>query len=191
MLTSLVKISIGLFAWMGGIYGVLQIGNLHTRWDHVACGPWGCGPTVPAMTAYHLFWLMLLLPPAAMVARVLPEGLRDKAGWVLMALGAGIALAVVAWQAVYWLPIGGENAASYFVQRCLFSMATLIDVPMAQIFLAGMLFWAWPSPKCAKSPFVDTAATDSAATEAQPDVSEEAPGVSNPTPRDSGSHALY
>jgi len=66
----------------------------------------------------------------------------------LIRLGKGILLigitamtAIVVVQAVTWLPKAYEFQKPYFIQRCLFVLATLVDVPIVPLTLAGTASW--------------------------------------------------
>src|SRR5262249_34262953 len=92
-----------LLGWGLALYSALQVGRLDLRAEHGICGPWGCGPPPEALVACHLFWLVLLFPPALVVAaRLAPRRVRTL-GWALaVAASLGIA-AVVVHEAETWL----------------------------------------------------------------------------------------
>ena len=120
---------------------VLQISQLTTGLTHLACGPWGCGPPLEALAACHGFWALFLTPPAAWAA-----SRSSMAAVRLVSLCAGLAglagvIGVVAWQAGTYLPLVGEGQPSYFFQRCLFVIATTVELPMVQLILLGLAGW--------------------------------------------------
>jgi hypothetical protein len=52
---------------------------------------------------------------------------------------------------MHWLPIVSELQREYFLQRCLIAVATMTDVPLVQIALAGLVgsmcaSWRRPRP---------------------------------------------
>ena len=49
-----------LLIWIAALYGVLQAGPYLGDLGYGICGPWGCGPTLDALTVYHGFWLVLI-----------------------------------------------------------------------------------------------------------------------------------
>jgi len=128
--------------WGLCLFGVLQIRNLPLDAGHSVCGPWGCGPPLPPLIAYHGFWLVLFSLPTALVCRnKAPVRLR-RWGWCLVAAGLCGLLVVGLWEIIpplpHWLPRMRDLAPQYYVQRYLLSLATLIDVPVVPIMLAGL-----------------------------------------------------
>jgi hypothetical protein len=94
------------------------------------------------LIAYHGFWLVLLSLPTALVCRSLaPQRLR-RCGWCLVAAGLCGLLVVGFWEMIpslpHWLPRVRDLAPQYYVQRYLLSLATLIDVPIIPLTLAGL-----------------------------------------------------
>jgi len=123
--------------WGAGLMLVLQVHQLPVGNSHAICGPWGCGPPLPALISYHGFWLVLLSLPTALICRFLPtRPLLLVGGTAVLAGLLGIA-GVIYWEATHWLPQVQAIQKEYFRQRCLFSVAMLVDVPMVQILLAG------------------------------------------------------
>lgn len=137
------KIGVGLLLWMGALFGVLQIGLAATLDGHghtglSICGPWGCGPPVLALIGWHGFWVVVVAPPV--LALIYYVGDRPLWRMGIAASGAGLLalIAIAVYQAVTWLPLVGEGAATYFVRRCLFVAVTLTDVPIIPVTLAGL-----------------------------------------------------
>jgi len=127
-----------LLGWGIALYAALQVGRLELHSEHGICGPWGCGPPPEALAACHLFWLVLLFPPALVIAARLAPRRVHKLGWALAGAAAlGIA-AVVVHEAITWLPDASDWQRRYFVQRCLFSLATLVEVPLPELLLVGI-----------------------------------------------------
>jgi len=142
---------ISLCLWGASLYGALSLRYLPGNWGHGICGPWGCGPTLQALVAYHTFWLMLLIPPAIAVACCLDQVVVRRVGLVLMLLGGGAIAAICVTQCLTWLP--ETRAAEYLPQRCLFCIATAVDLPAAQLFCVGSaLRWLFrPERLCEKT----------------------------------------
>ncbi len=130
-------------AWAAALFGVLSLSYLPDRFfgEHSVCGPWGCGAPLPALLACHGFWLVLFAPATAYAARQLrpPTVWRIGAGLVSLA-GIGL-VAIAVWQAVAWWPQVDKSAHGYVVQRYLFVLATLVDVPVLETLVAGVTLW--------------------------------------------------
>lgn len=124
--------------WGGSLWGVLQLRHLPVDASHSICGPWGCGPPVSALAAYHGFWIVLLALPTIVACRRLDPRALSKLGATLMLAGAAGLIGVAVWECVHWLPQVTDWQRKYLVQRYLFSVATWIDVPIVPIFLAGV-----------------------------------------------------
>ena len=125
--------------WFASLYGVLQLQRLPDAsfGPHSVCGPWGCGAPLPALLACHGFWTLLIAPPAILAATYLPAAWVRRLGIGLVAAAACGLIAVVAWEAATWLPQVLPSQQRFFLQRCLFSIATLTDVPLVQVLIAG------------------------------------------------------
>jgi peroxiredoxin len=125
--------------WGVATYGVLRLEGLSIGPEHSVCGPWGCGPTIPSLAAAHGFWLMVILPAAFWAGRRLPAGRRVATGWVLIGLGLGGLAALVVGDLATWLTTVGPELRPYAVRRALFVAATLVEVPLAPMALAGLI----------------------------------------------------
>jgi hypothetical protein len=64
---------------------------------------------------------------------------RQGAGLVSLA-GLGL-VAVAVWQAVAWWPHVDKSLHGYALQRYLFVLATLVDVPILESLVAGVTLW--------------------------------------------------
>ena len=134
-------IAAGVGIWAAALYGSLAISQFRGDWGHGVCGPWGCGPPVQALVSCHLFWVVLLALPLCLAsAHSSPAALR-RIGLGLLFGGALGLVAVAVWQALVWLPAVHGWSRSYFLQRYLFTLATLVEAPIAQISLAGAALW--------------------------------------------------
>ena len=128
--------------WGVSLLGVLQIQHLPLDAGHSVCGPWGCGPPLPPLIAYHGFWIVLLSLPTVLGCRGLAPSALQKTGWVLVAVGLSGLLVVGLWELIpslpHWLPRIRGLAPKYYAQRYLLSLATLVDVPIVPLALAGV-----------------------------------------------------
>lgn len=127
--------------WGTGLFGVLQLRRLGEAVGgaHGICGPWGCGPPVSALLAWHGFWLVLLAGPACIALWSWPVRWTRRVGGLLLGCGLVCAGGVVVWEAVTWLPRLYPGEPTYFAQRCLFSLMTLVDLPILPAALVGLL----------------------------------------------------
>lgn len=129
----------GIAAWAAALYGVLLIGRLPGQWGHAICGPWGCGPTLQALVACHGFWLVLMSPAVVAAARCCQPLTLWRVGIALVAVGIAGLAGMGIWEAANWLPQVADGRSSYLVQRYLFSLATLVEVPIVEATLAGVV----------------------------------------------------
>jgi hypothetical protein len=135
------KLFAGLGLWCGTLYCVLSTSQLRASWEHAMCGPWGCGPPTQAVAAMHAFWFVLILPVAVVLyCRLTPPALR-RIGVALTGAGVVTLIAIMGWQAHAWWSPTDDWLRPHFVERALFSVATLVDVPVVQTMLAGMVCW--------------------------------------------------
>lgn len=140
MTPSILRVGVGLSAWAAVLAVVLSIANWRGDWGHSICGPWGCGPPLQALLACHLAWLVILLPPVAMLiysARV-PVNVLRRIGILLCVAAALFVAAVVIYERLAWWPSANEWQRDYFWHRCGFVLATMFDLPVAQVLLLGL-----------------------------------------------------
>jgi len=127
-------------AWVGAFWGVLQLAQVRTSWDHAACGPWGCGPTATALVSCHAAWFMVLLPVSVAGNRRLSGDRRRQLGLALVALAAATLVDVISREAATWLPAASDYQRPYFIHRCLFVVASWTDFPIVQMGLLGAIW---------------------------------------------------
>jgi hypothetical protein len=139
--------SVRLVIWGLALYGVLRFAKMDLPWQHHICGPWGCGAPPHALAACHLFWLLLLFPPALMLTARFPPALVGKVGWALIGIGAVGIAAIVFHESTSWLPQAFDWQRRYFVHRCLFSVATLVEVPFVEALVLGAVLSAHSSAR--------------------------------------------
>ena len=131
----------GVGTWAAALYGALAVSQLRGDWGHGVCGPWGCGPPAQALVSCHLFWVVLLVLPACLVSTHSPPASLRRIGQGLLSGGVFGLFAVAAWQAVVWLPAVQGWSRSYFFERYLFTLTTLVEAPIVQTALAGAALW--------------------------------------------------
>jgi len=125
-------------AWGAALFGVLQLYRLPDTTGHSVCGPWGCGPPVQALLACHGFWLVLFSLPTGLLCRRLDAPVLRKAGLILLACGILGLAGIAVWEGTHWWPRASEFHRHYIVQRYLFVVVTLVDVPVVEITIAGL-----------------------------------------------------
>lgn len=126
--------------WGVALWGALQLGNLPGEWGHV-CGPWGCGPPVKALATWHTFWAVFLSLPTLLAIWRLPAKWLRRAGLVTMFAGLAGLAGVAVWEAFHWLPLVSQAEQQFLVARYLFAVATLVDIPIVQLTLVGIVWW--------------------------------------------------
>lgn len=132
--------------WIGGwglaAYGVLMFAFLPVDLGHGLCGPWGCAPPLQALAAMHAFWVVALVPPTAWALKLLSDRNLRLVGSAVLGMGlTGLGI-VVARELLVWLPSVPAEVQRYFPQRLLFVLATLSDLPLIQVTLAGAVCWS-------------------------------------------------
>ena len=125
-------------AWALLLVAVLQIHKSEGLWGHAICGPWGCGPPVEALVSYHAFWGVLIVPIALVLGWQLPPKAARSLAWGLVVAGGLAMLGMLVWSSINWLITAREDLQQYVVQRSFFVLATTVDVPAAQILIAGL-----------------------------------------------------
>lgn len=143
-MASLFRTAVGLLLWAAALYGVLQVGlasdsGAHGHAGVSICGPWGCGPPVRALVGWHGFWLVLVALPVGLLIRWWPIARLKFVGLGLTALGVLMLAGIGIYEAVTWLPNIPDGEPAYFVQRCLFSVVTLTDIPVLPMTLSGIV----------------------------------------------------
>ena len=124
--------------WGAALAGVLRISRMSVAADNGICGPWGCGPPLNALIACHGFWIVLLLPPTVMLLRRGPARTVHAVGLVSTSIGIATLSVIAIWEWTHWYAIASDWQRGYLVQRYLFSIVTLVDVPVIEITLLGL-----------------------------------------------------
>ena len=140
----MVRVLMFVASWFGLMWASLQVGKFNL--GHSICGAWGCGPPLEALLSIHLFWIALAVPPLVMLSRWV------AAPWKFL----GTAILFVVMAALIGIGIWDVSShratyqAGYYWQRYLFSVATLVDVPVPAALLSGIalrIFGPGPSSK--------------------------------------------
>ncbi|WP_166829571.1 hypothetical protein [Thalassoroseus pseudoceratinae] len=139
------KITVVLLLWGAALIGVLQLKALPVSPSHSVCGPWGCGPEIPSLLAYHGFWLVVLSLPTILVCRHLSQMRLRRLGVGGVVLAILCIVAICIWQRMTWWPDVTDWQREYFVKRCMFVVITAVDWPVLQILflstLCGLTGW--------------------------------------------------
>lgn len=125
----------GLISWFGAIFGCLQLHRLDL--GHSICGPWGCGPPTSALLGWHCLWFVLLIPVGMTFTRISPAWGWRKFGMGLLAAASVTALAIGIHDYFSWQPDLFKPA--HVIQRFFFKLAILIDVPVIQTGILGLV----------------------------------------------------
>lgn len=142
-MNSLLLKVVSFLVWGVALYEVLQFGQgaEHAGHTHGICGPWGCGPPIAALVGWHGFWLVLAAPLVGALIRSWSVRRLRAVGLLLLACGIIALVGIAIWEAMTWLPRIAAGQPAYFVQRWLFSVVTLTDVPLIPIALAGIALY--------------------------------------------------
>jgi hypothetical protein len=124
-------------AWIAALYGLLSLHRLTADWGHDICGPWGCGPPLQALIGWHGFWFVAASLPVALAVRTWPKKRQWWIGLGLVATGLIGVLAIVGVQCFAAYQAVSQGQPAYLIQRCLFNLATFVNVPLVPMILAG------------------------------------------------------
>jgi peroxiredoxin len=124
----------GLATWL-----VLRLHDAPIAQGHSICGPWGCGPTIPALVAAHGFWLLVLIPAALWVGSRIASGRAIVLGWACIGLGIGGIATIAVREWMSWPSASAPGLRAYTIQRLLFAVATLVEIPLVPTILAGLI----------------------------------------------------
>ncbi len=121
--------------WFGLIWASLQINRFEL--GHTFCGKWGCGPPTEAILGMHFLWFAVLLPPSLLACRIvnLPWQIIGK----FLCLASALGLIGFGFIDYFGINRGFYNAG-YVWQRYLLSLASLVDIPIVQVFVMGGVF---------------------------------------------------
>ncbi len=128
-----------LLAWFLTFRASLSIANWRGDWGHGICGPWGCGPPLQALVGCHTAWLVFLLPLALIATNSLAPKLRNLIGLVAVVFAVSGLLGVVGYEYSTSQRASVEWRQNYFWQRVGFSVITLVDLPLLELLLAGLI----------------------------------------------------
>jgi len=124
--------------WGTACLGVLRLQDLTHDFGHGICGAWGCGPPVQALLACHGFWTVNLAALLWVNHEWLPLLWERRLSNLGLLIAIGGFVAVAGHLMLFWYPHAAETVRPYIVQRYLFSIATLVDVPLVQLTVFGI-----------------------------------------------------
>lgn len=124
-------------AWGLSLWAALSVSKVTGDWGHGICGPWGCGPPVPALVACHFAWLVILLPVAWWSRFRLTHQQSFYLGLshVVMAISGLFAIAL--YERMTWWPEASLWQRPYYWHRVGFVVATTIELPLVEIGIVG------------------------------------------------------
>lgn len=133
------RTGLGVLAWSGMAYGVLELRRIPGDYIHSFCGPWGCFPPLQAMAAMHGFWILAIVPPAAWAIRTRSPRVLRVLGTALIALAFIGIVGVLGWESWVWTHRFSAGWADYLPQRVAMAIATSADIPLLQTLGAGVV----------------------------------------------------
>ena len=136
-----VKLLLGLVVWFAAVFAALQTASapVHQDHEHSVCGVWGCGPALHVILAWQAAWLIGLVPAAVILGARLSARASFFCGAILLVLGVVGLAAVGVHEAITWLPLIQPGEETYFLQRCLFVVGTMFEVPFVTTIAAGLV----------------------------------------------------
>ena len=135
------RIIAGIVVWGLVFLATLSIGQVRADWGHGICGPWGCGPPLPALLACHLSWMVVMLPLAALIRTRIGERATRLLGSMLMTFGLIGIVGIIAYEFFTWWPSATEFHRRYLWQRLGFSIVTQIDLPVIESIFIGCFLY--------------------------------------------------
>jgi peroxiredoxin len=125
--------------WGAATWCILSLHDTPIAGEHSICGPWGCGPTIPALLSTHGFWLMVAIPGSLWAGKWMTSRTSVAVGWVCLALGMSGVARVSLGELMNWRGATHPEARSYTTQRVLFALATTVEVPLIPGIIAGLI----------------------------------------------------
>ncbi len=149
--------------WGGALWGILnlRLPGAELFGQHSICGPWGCGPPLSALVIWQGFWMVLLGGPVGLAIWTWGDVWVRRIGVALLGIGLLGVLGIIAYEAATYLPRIADGQPAYFVHRCLFSLVTLIDLPILPLSLAGIVMVCAPQRRRASAALPSAGATTS------------------------------
>jgi hypothetical protein len=123
--------------WVAALYGLLSLHRVSAELGHDICGPWGCGPPLQALLGWHGFCLVAASLPVGIAVTHWPKPRLWWTGIGLSSAGTIGVLAIFAVACVSASQAVSSGQPAYLIQRCLFDLATFLDVPLVPMILAG------------------------------------------------------
>ncbi len=135
--------------WGAALFGTLEIQHLPLSTPHSLCGPWGCYPPLSALLACHGFWLVFFTLPSVVCVRNLPRRTVRRIGLVVLASSGLALLGAAGWVYWSWYRLVSEWQQQYVLQRYIYTVVTLVEVPIVPsgLFGAFLLYAARPNDR--------------------------------------------
>jgi hypothetical protein len=109
-------------------------------------------PPLQALVALHGLWVLAVLPLGVWAMRKWPPLRLKVVGCALTAVGLAALAVVSARELLTWLPNMPSDQQKYIGQRILYVLGTNTDLPVVQVFLAGIALWIAGRPCQESSP---------------------------------------
>jgi hypothetical protein len=106
-----------------------------------------------ALAALHGFWFMAIIPPVFVARRRLSARRLITVGLAAMFLALCGFLAIAVYEKLTW-NIHTPVLRQYLLRRILFAIGTMTDLPLIQLFVAGMICWLAGRRLALQSPLV-------------------------------------
>ena len=133
MSSTTIKYSLTLTVWGLALTATLSIANWPGDWGHSVCGIWGCGPPLQALVACHASWLVVLVPLATWMLRMLSVHWVKRVSLIGLALVTMCGLAIAGHEYLTWYVPASEFQRSYFLRRVGFVILTTVELPLFEI----------------------------------------------------------
>ena len=135
-----------LLAWAIVLRMSLSIVNWPGDWGHGICGPWGCGPKMQTLVGCHVSWLILLIPITLITSKQLAPKSRSICGILTIVVALAGILGIAVYEYSTWRVTASEGLRGYFWHRVGFSVVNLVDLPLLELLILGLVMTLWLPP---------------------------------------------
>jgi hypothetical protein len=98
-------------------------------------------PPLQALVALHGLWALALVPPAVWAGRRWPPSRLRFTGYALTAAALLILIWLTGHELATWYRHVSPDEQKYLPQRMLYVLGTSTDLPVVQVFVAGIVLW--------------------------------------------------